>query len=319
MKLIGFRTVKTAIGASLAIIIAEELGLKYSAVAGIITILSVQKTRKKSFKIALKRICSTILALGVAFILFKTFGFGELIFGLFLLIFIPLAVQLNIEEGIVVSSVLVSHLLVEKSLSLFWFGNEVALMSIGITIAVALNLYMPNIEGKIKEDQIFIDESIREILLYIGQALRQGKISSNEDEKLRDLEKRLRAGRKLAYVNLNNNFFLDDSYYVKYMEMRMHQLDMIKSMKEHFRVDFSSYKHAFIMAEFTEKVANSLYEENTVENLIKDLVKLKNDFRQMSLPKSREEFEIRASLFEFLNDLEQFLKIKNDFMKEINS
>ncbi|KAJ52379.1 uncharacterized membrane protein YgaE (UPF0421/DUF939 family) [Clostridium tetanomorphum] len=242
-----------------------------------------------------------------------------MIFGLFLLIFIPLAVQLNIEEGIVVSSVLVSHLLVEKSLSLFWFGNEVALMSIGITIAVALNLYMPNIEGKIKEDQIFIDESIREILLYIGQALRQGKISSNEDEKLRDLEKRLRAGRKLAYVNLNNNFFLDDSYYVKYMEMRMHQLDMIKSMKEHFRVDFSSYKHAFIMAEFTEKVANSLYEENTVENLIKDLVKLKNDFRQMSLPKSREEFEIRASLFEFLNDLEQFLKIKNDFMKEINS
>ena len=35
----------------------------------------------------------------------------------------------------------------------------------------------------------------------------------------------------------------------------------------------------------------------------------------MPLPTTREEFENRAMLFQFLNDMEQFLKDKNEFKK----
>lgn len=317
MKFIGFRTLKTAIGASLAIVIAKQLGLEYSAVAGIITILSVQKTRKKSVKIAFKRIGASIMALCIAFVLFKVFGFSELIFGAFLLIFIPLSVRLNLDEGIVVSSVLVSHILVEKSLSLFWVKNELALMLVGVSVAVILNLYMPNIEEKIKEEQIFIEDSIRDILIKMAEALRNGHVSLEEDELLEALESRIRAARKLAYVNLNNNLFLDDSYYVKYMEMRKQQLEAIEGMVEHFKGGFSAYEQKIMMAEFTEKVANLLYEKNTAESLLIDLDRLRENFRKMPLPVTREEFEIRASLFQFLNDIERFLKLKNEFMKEV--
>lgn len=43
---IGMRTVKTAIAATLAIILAEWLHLEYAVSAGIIAILSVQNTKK---------------------------------------------------------------------------------------------------------------------------------------------------------------------------------------------------------------------------------------------------------------------------------
>ena len=41
---IGMRTIKTAIGATLAILIAQFMGLKYALSAGIITVLGVQRT-----------------------------------------------------------------------------------------------------------------------------------------------------------------------------------------------------------------------------------------------------------------------------------
>lgn len=43
---IGYRTIKTALGATLAIIIAQMLSLEYFSAAGIITILCIQVTKK---------------------------------------------------------------------------------------------------------------------------------------------------------------------------------------------------------------------------------------------------------------------------------
>ncbi|SNV84633.1 membrane spanning protein [Clostridium cochlearium] len=316
---IGYRTLKTAIGSALAIIIAKWFGLQYATAAGIITILSVGKTRKKSMKIMLKRIISTLLALLISLVLFNIFGFKEIVFGAFLLIFIPLAVKFNVEEGIVVSSVLVTHLLTEKSTSLFWIINEIALMLVGVIVALIVNLYMPNTEDKIKEYQMYIEEHMKEILLKMSFTMKDGKKCFVNNVLLEELENVLDKGRKLTYINLNNNIVQEDKYYVRYMNMRKNQVESIKYMLNHFKEDFSRYEQALIMANFIEKVANSIYENNTAENLLEDLDKLREDFRKMELPKTREEFEIRASLFQFLNDMEQFLRIKNDFKKtEIN-
>ncbi|MCG4578614.1 aromatic acid exporter family protein [Clostridium cochlearium] len=319
MMNIGYRTLKTAIGSALAIIIAKWFGLQYATAAGIITILSVGKTRKKSMKIMLKRIISTLLALLISLVLFNIFGFKEIVFGVFLLIFIPLAVKFNVEEGIVVSSVLVTHLLTEKSTSLFWIINEIALMLVGVIVALIVNLYMPNTEDKIKEYQMYIEEHMKEILLKMSFTMKDGKKCFVNNVLLEELENVLDKGRKLTYINLNNNIVQKDKYYVRYMNMRKNQVESIKYMLNHFKEDFSRYEQALIMANFIEKVANSIYENNTAENLLEDLDKLREDFRKMELPKTREEFEIRASLFQFLNDMEQFLRIKNDFKKtEIN-
>lgn len=312
---IGYRTLKTAIGSALAMIIAKWIGLQYATAAGIITILSVGKTRKKSMKTMLKRIISTLLALLIATVLFTIFGFKEISFGIFLLIFIPLAVKFNVEEGIVVSSVLVTHLLTEKSTNLFWITNEIGLMLVGVIVALIVNLYMPNTEDKIKEYQMDIEEHMKAILLRMSSIMKNGKQCFVNNILLEELEDALNKGRKLTYINLNNYIVQEDKYYVRYMNMRKNQIESIKYMLNHFKEDFSKYDQATIMANFIEKVANSIYEDNTAKNLLEDLDVLREDFRKMELPKVREEFEIRASLFQFLNDMEQFLRIKNDFRK----
>ncbi|MCY6369260.1 aromatic acid exporter family protein [Clostridium ganghwense] len=317
MKFIGYRTLKTGIGTSIAIIIAKQLGVQYAISAGIITILSIQNTKKQSVKIAFQRIGACILALFISSILFKIFGYNEIIFGVFLLIFIPVAVKVNVGEGIVVSSVLVTHLLIEKSVDIFWLRNELELMTIGIGVALLLNLYMPSIEGQIKQDQIYIEEKMKEILFRMAKALKAHQVSLKEDDLFNSLETRLYKARRRAYINLNNYFLLDASYYVQYMEMRMQQYETIKRMKEHFQRFFMTYSQTIMIAKFTEKVAHSLYEENTAEQLVHDLYILREEFKKMPLPSTREEFENRAMLFQFLNDMEQFLEVKHEFKQNL--
>ena len=70
------------------------------------------------------------------------------------------------------------------------------------------------------------------------------------------------------------------------------------------------------MSEFTENIANNVYADNDCVELICKLDKLRKNYRAMQLPKTREEFENRAMLFQFLNDLEDFLLIKKEFKKK---
>jgi uncharacterized membrane protein YgaE (UPF0421/DUF939 family) len=315
MKFIGYRTLKTGIGASISIIIANELGLSYPAAAGIITILSIQSTRKKSVIIAIQRIFACILALILSSILFKLLGYNPIVFGVFILAFIPLAVRLNIEEGIVVSSVIVTHLLDKNSFSIDLIQNELKLIFIGVGIALLLNIYMPSIEKAIKQDQLYIEEKMKEILIKMAICLKEDYSLLEEDNLFKDLEEKLYYARKRAYKNLNNYVLLDGSYYVQYIEMRIKQFESIKRMKEHFQKFFVTYYQTIMISEFTEKVAYSIYEDNTAEDLLRDLDILRDVFKKMPLPSTREEFENRAMLFQFLNDMEQFLKDKNEFKK----
>ncbi|WP_434305212.1 aromatic acid exporter family protein [Clostridium botulinum] len=318
MKFIGYRTLKTAVGATIAMSIAGAFGLKYSVSAGVITILSIQNTKRKSLNVAIQRMIACILALAISSILFTMLGHNAIVFGLFLLVFIPLAVKFNLQEGIVVNSVLATHILAEKYVSINLFLNEILLMFIGAGIALLLNLYMPSIEKEIREDQLYIEEKMKEILIQMSIALRELSVSLKEDEIFKDLEERLFKAKKRAYINLNNYFLLDVSYYATYMEMRIQQFETLKKMRQHFQKFFMTYEQTEMIADFTKKVADSLHEENTGEHLLLDLEDLRECFKNMNLPSTREEFENRALLFQFLNDMEQFLITKNEFKKTID-
>lgn len=317
MKFIGYRTVKTAIAATIAIITADFLGLKYAAAAGIIAILSTQSTKRQSVTVALQRIGASFLALAIAPVLFILLGYNSLTFGVFLIIFITLAARLKVAEGIVVNSVLVTHLLVERSTAPELLLNELSLMVVGTSIALILNLYMPSLEGKIKEDQRNIETLMKEILLHMAKALRDNSVSIREEQMFKNLEHLLEQGLSRAYRNLNNYFFINSNYYVEYMEMRLQQLHTLKRMRSHFQRFFMTYEQTDMMAEYTEEVAQSFHEKNTAKKLLASLISLREMYKAMKLPETREEFENRAMLFQFLNDMEEFLNIKYEFSSRI--
>ncbi|ERI91523.1 hypothetical protein HMPREF1982_03167 [Clostridiales bacterium oral taxon 876 str. F0540] len=313
MNFIGYRTIKTALGSAIAMIIAAALGLKYGTAAGVIVILSVQSTKRQSVKIALQRMGACLLALFISSVLFNIFGYSAYVFGIFILAFIPLAAKFRLNDGIVVSSVLVTHLLVEKTTSVSLLINELLLMLIGVVVALLLNMYMPSIEKDIKNDISRIEDIIRELLLHMSMALKECAISIKEEELFNELELKLNKGLQRAYRILNNSLFVDNSYYAKYMDMRLQQLSALKNMRRHFERFSITYKQTEMIAEFTLRLSNSIHEYNSAEGLLKSLQELRESFTEMELPKTREEFENRAMLYQFLNDLEQFLIIKRDF------
>ncbi|OCK15979.1 hypothetical protein A8L52_10125, partial [Enterococcus faecalis] len=220
---IGLRTVKTAISAALAMIIAEKLGLLYAPSAGIISVLSVTSTKKTSVMTGIYRLLSLALATILAYICFTFLGFTAIAFGIFLLLFIPAAVYFQLSDGIVVSSVLVTHYLVEKNLSWAIIGNEFLLMSIGVGLALLANSYMPDTEKRLREDQEVIETMFRKILREMALHLNNAAGERNLVMHCADLKTFIRTGETWAKNHAENQLLSTNTYYLEYFAMRKMQ------------------------------------------------------------------------------------------------
>lgn len=315
MNILKENTFKMAISATLAIFIAESFGLKFGVTSGIIAILSIQNTKKEALLVGGKRLLAATIAVLLSYFLYMLLGSTAIIFGLFLLIYITITKELNIEEGMVVGAVLSTHLLVSSNIDLSWILNEEYLTLIGIGVASLFNLYMPSLEEKFKEKREVIEVAYREIINDMAQSLVLRAVPINEMEKLKRVEKNIEEARDIAYKINNNYLFKDELYYIDYIEMRIKQLDSIKRMKSHFSRFYMNYEQTLIMSDFTKDVAMNIYDGNDCIELLYKLKKLRFGYREMELPKTRDEFENRAMLFQFLNDLEDFLTLKKDFRK----
>lgn len=318
-KLVGYRTLKTALGAAIAIYLAQFLGLAYATSAGIITVLSVQNTKRKSIELALRRIASTALGLSIATALFQLLGFTPLAFGFVLLLFIPSAARLRLQDGIVMSAVLITHLLIEESTALVWIMNEFGLVVVGAGVALLMNLYMPSIEKDIRRDQRKVEERMKTILLHLAEALRTQAVPVMEETLYRDLKAALDTGYERA-MNLSSNYLTRDfRYYVRYMEMRIKQFEILRHMRGYLgRID-GHYAQSKMVAAFTELVSDQFSEINTAKELLEDLSVYEEMFRQQPLPVTRVEFENRAALYQYFQDLRNLLELKKDFAQGLTA
>ncbi|MHC1749724.1 MAG: aromatic acid exporter family protein [Cellulosilyticaceae bacterium] len=317
-KIVGIRTLKTAIGATIAIIIASMIGLKYSPSAGIITILSIQSTKKQSIQIAIKRFVATLIAFLVSGILFALMGYNPIIFGLYLLVFIPITAKFNLSDGIVMASVLVTHLLVEASVNEALLINEILLVLIGIGVALVLNIYMPSAENELAKQRQEIEQIMYALFCKMSDALEGCSVAIEEQTLFDRLEQKIIEARADAYKYSNNHLFARVSPYERYFEMRARQLQVMHYMREHFSRFFMTYEETKTVATFAKKVAISIKGEIKAKDLLSELALLREDFKKSNLPSTREEFENRAMLYQYLNDIEHFLAIKEEFRESLN-
>lgn len=77
------KSIKIALAAVIAIIIATRLGLLYAVSAGTIAILSIRNTKRETLKTAANRGLAFLCALGIGFLSFSAFGFNLIAFGVF--------------------------------------------------------------------------------------------------------------------------------------------------------------------------------------------------------------------------------------------
>lgn len=339
-KLNWLLLLKTGIGTAFAIILAEAIGLAYSPSAGIITLLTIQSTKKETIQIAFKRILAFALAVVIAFILFTSIGYTPVVFGLFALIFVALCNVLGLQDGISMNAVLTTHFLVEQTMDAAMILNEIALLIIGMGIGIVINLIMPKNIKEIQLEQRDFEEEMKVTLRSLADDLRykvQSLIQVNSNvpsEIIKDydklgnkrkttdfisLEGRLKLLIKKAKVNSGNTLLSDSSYLISYLHMREHQIDGLKSISKLINQIPVLLEQSIHIADYMDHVAESFHELNNVKGLLSDIDALYDHYRMDRLPETREEFEYRAILFQILNELEHFLRIKREFVLELEN
>ncbi|MBX0358645.1 aromatic acid exporter family protein [Halobacillus sp. Nhm2S1] len=311
---IGYRTIKTALGTPFAIWVAQMLQLENFASAGILTILCIQITRKRSFLSAWHRFSACILAMGFSFAFFELLGYNPISIGLMLFAFIPTTVWFKITPGIVTSSVIILHLYGSGDIGWSIIWNEVLLITVGIGTALLLNLYMPSLEKKLNQYRRQVESNFSIILREIAQFLRNGDNDWTGKE-LTETANLLEKAKSLSYRDVENHLLRSHNHFYHYFHMRTKQFELLERMLPLVSRISSSDIHGVRMAEFFDDLADAVHPGNTAVIYLRMLKEMKEDFREDRLPETREEFEVRASLFHLLNEIEDYLIIKRSFKK----
>ncbi|HDX9580031.1 aromatic acid exporter family protein [Bacillus cytotoxicus] len=314
---IGYRTVKTAVGTALAVWIAQLLHLEFSSTAGILVILCVQNTKRKSLEVSIQRFVACILSMVFAFFIFESIGYTPLTLGVLLLLFIPSAVMLKIQEGIVTSAVIVMHLYSLQKITWTIVGNEIAILTVGISVALLINLYMPSVESELEGYQQKVESNFKTILLEMATYLRNRESVWNGKE-LIETETLLERAKVVSFIKMENQFMREDDYYYRYFQMRQQQFEILERVMPLVASLSWSYEQASMVADVIENVGNAIRPESTGVISLRQLQEMREIFREMPLPETREEFETRAKLVQLVYEIEQFLLIKSRFIGKYN-
>lgn len=309
-----FKSIKIALAALISIAIAGELGLKYSATAGIITVLSIQNTKKETLRSAMNRAlafaCALILAAGA----YTIMGFTISAFAVYLLLFALLCLNMGWAEAISMDSVLITHFLTEQNMASLTILNEVLLFIIGVGMGILVNLHLHRRQDEFERLAAEVDEQIKGILYRMsGWLLKEDKTGYRSDCFIR-LEESLEAARLCAAANYNNRFRNTDSRELDYVAMRARQTVVLQGIYENIKSISYLPRQAEQVAKLLQAIEQEYHKDNTVESLLAELENLFYEMKKEDLPISREEFEARAILFYILKQLEKFLLLKREFI-----
>ena len=306
--------IKLSIGAILAILVAYFMGLNNPLTAGVVVLLCLGKTRRSSLESSIIRAKSLTIALVLASVIFTNVGFTVYAFCLFLIIFIPIIMKLNLEVGLIIGVVLSGHLLAWGKLDQTIMVNTISLFAIGVAVAFVANLYVPKLGQEIVQKQRAVERMFSDILLQVATMLR-GDL--NFDKTIfTETETVIDSALTTAQADYENHLLTDNSYFIDYLQFRQIQLEILKRLASLARQVDTNLVQAELIAELTTQIADSISEFGNGEKIIAEIDRLTEEFRGMTLPESRDEFENRAILFQFLNEIRYLVELKRFFRAE---
>ncbi|WP_394232885.1 aromatic acid exporter family protein [Niallia oryzisoli] len=311
---IGYRTIKSAAGATVSIMLAQYLGFQNFVSAGILTILCIQVTKKKSLRASWDRILACMTAIVFSIIFFEGIAYHPIVIGLLLLFYIPTVVMLKASEGIVSSAVIILHFFSAGQVTFAFIFNELAIIFIGIGVALLANLYMPSLDNQIEEYQKRIEANFRSIFLEIVKYLRVG--DSNWDGKeIAETIHLINDAKRMSFQVIENQLIHneEDDLYYTYFKIREKQFEIIERVLPIITSITHTVEQGKIIADFIEELAEHIHAGNTATIYLDKLHEMHKLFENMELPKTRKEFEVRAALLHFVKEMEQYLLIKRNF------
>lgn len=282
-KSIISRTIKTALASLLAIIVSQELSLEFAAAAGIIAILNVFDTRKATIEGGLKRTLSAVIALLIGGFLFEKIGYKTWVFGLYLLLFVPVSFLLKIELGLGPSSVIVTHLLAFGKIDASIILNEMALVFIGTGFAMLTNFYAPTRQDKLNRLIESIDDDMKFILNLFGESLVQNLDVKLYEDKISELEEDIDRAIDIAIIE-NDNLFENSRDLLFDLRLREREMDLLQEMYDDLRTIPPEYSDGKYISDILIQASQNLTKREDMINLKERIDFLKNHYHMMKLP-----------------------------------
>jgi uncharacterized membrane protein YgaE (UPF0421/DUF939 family) len=309
---IGYRTLKTALGTTLAIIISQQLGLENYVSSGILTILCIQVTKLKTVRTSWDRFMACILAMPFSFLFFEGIAYHPTMIGLMLLFFIPLLVMFHLKDGVVTSTVIILHIYSAGEITWAMLLQEFGIIVVGIGVALFMNLYMPSVDKKLEEYQQRIEDNLRIIFKEMVHYLKTAD-SDWDGKEIMDTAKLLDEAKTISFREVENKLLRNENLYFHYFKMREKQLEIIERILPMITSIPMTLKQGKMTADFFDELSERIHPGNTANFFLEKLKSLRLEFEELPLPQTREEFETRAALFQIIKEIEQYLIIKSSF------
>ncbi|WP_413362564.1 aromatic acid exporter family protein [Lysinibacillus sp. 3P01SB] len=309
---IGYRTLKTALGASIAIAIAQYFDLQFFSAAGILTILCVQPTKKKSVHAVYTRVVASFVGIILAYLFFEIFGYQPVVLGLMLLLFIPTLVSFKVSAGFVSSAVIIMHIYSVADFTLELLYNELALMAIGYSVGLLVNMYMPDIQPELNYYRQKIEALYKKIFSEIAKYLKEGDTLWDGKELVEAVEV-LNKAKALAFHDVENHLTRKANLFYLYFDMREKQLEIIERVLPKITALPVIVQQAELISVFMEDLSENIHSGNTASHYREKLEEVKVEFAKMPLPDDHHTFLAMAALYQFIEEMDAYLAIKQSF------
>ncbi|MER1999466.1 MAG: aromatic acid exporter family protein, partial [Lysinibacillus sp.] len=247
-----------------------------------------------------------------AFLFFEIFGYNPVALAAMLTVFIPITVSLKVSEGVISSIVLILHVYTSSNFTLELLKNELALMTIGYSIGLLVNVYMPDITKKLVSYRKQVEQLYAEIFEEIAKYLRNGD-TLWDGHQLIEAEKLINKAKALAFQDVENHLTRKNNLHYVYFDMRERQLEIIERVLPKITTLPVIVQQAEIVAVFMEELSSHVHSGNTASVYRDKLQLVKEQFADMPLPTDYTTFTAMASLYQFIEEMDAYLAIKQSF------
>lgn len=305
----GIRVIKTAVAVFIAIAIAKWLRLDYALSAGLIAVLGIDITLRKSMQSVLVRIAASLTGLVIASAVFWTLGFHLGAITLFVLAVYPILARFRLGDGFVVSSVLVFHMVDKEQITAAAFGNEVGLLLVGMGTATIINVvYRPRVDRLLAQAKTKVNTLFSSIFVHMADHLRN-PLTVWDGRELLEAPDAIKEGLELARRAAENKLFQTADEWAPYFEMRRQHFDSIQRMIDLLAQVYQSLPQGEAVAQLFGDLSEGVLSEYYAGNVEEALLQLEKQFKAMPLPETRDEFEMRSALLQLCLELKTYLEL----------
>lgn len=303
--------IKILFAFTISILLAWLLELPGTVTTGILAIISIQPTKTDTVLIMIRRLISAAIGFAFALIAFELFGYTLLLYTVVGIVFTIFSFAATLGVGVVSTLVLLGILMGHGSYDPLVLVQTSLMLIISIVVSALVTFLYPSSAKKALELYAAkTDDVLKQMLTLFAKALQQPNNQVPYQDSFTQLDTTGKALIGEAESTNKDFLFSQDNSLYAYLKMRQSQMNRVRRLFRLLQSIDEPTTFASGILGIVAQLIPAIGASDKATSLRTELIKLTNDYREKPLPKTREEFELRAILFQMLFELDYFLSVK---------